>query len=432
MLGTKELRRTRRPGRFGSLTLDAKFARKAVTIAIGLLGAWLTFALAVSGVTRHRAPDQALAFVPWEGVALASKAEQMLQLDPKVSPSKLKTLSREALRNYPLNAKAVRLLAIAYGLERQPDMTEKLIKKAADLTRRDAVTQLLLVEEAESRGDEKTALIHYDNALRTSSVAPQILFPRLARAIANPETRAALKPYVRARNSWAASFVNFAKDSSTNLSPLVDLVIETGGVPDAKQARTQRAELITALFEQKNYSDLERLLAHVPGASSNILTDASLETEDRRSTLGAAVWQLLDDAEAGANLSNESDGSRPILSVYANAATARPVAQKLLVLPPGQYRFAFKMDSIDRGADGTISWRLRCLEPAVSKALWQIESVYQGGGSDMVIGVGCRVQLLELLVAGGSGQTGMEATISGISLRRAGRGRAAAPGVPTS
>lgn len=407
--------------KFGSpRPLDLQFARGAAILMTGMLLAGLSFAVAVAGITRYRAPDQALAFVPWEGVALAAKTDRMFQTEgDKVSAAKLMAMSREAILYEPVNPRAIRNLAIAIGLDGQSDLTEDLVQKAAGLTRRDTMTQLLLVEEAESRGDRKAALRHYDAALRTSSVAPQLFFPRLAKSISDPKVRAALIPYLRSKNSWAPSFFSFAATNNINLSSLVDLTIESGGLPDPLQAVNQRTTLLSALLSQDMYSDFRRLLLNTPGVTPEILNDASLDTAAKRSTLGPAVWQAIDDAEAGAAFGDAAEGERVTLSIYANAGTTRPVAQKILFLRPGSYRFSFDIVSIEPGEEGSLSWQLQCLEPRTAQPIWLMESLRRGGQSAFSVPPACRTQMLVLIASGGRGQSGMEATLSNLFVRRA-------------
>lgn len=392
----------------------AKFALVAVC---GFVGAWLTFALAVSGVARSKAPDQALAFIAGEGNALATRTDMLLMSGKKLSPKRIAASGRAALRNGPINAKAVRLVAIAEGLEGNEVVASKLVHRAAELTRRDPLTHMFLIEEAARRDDLKTVLAHHDVALRSSSVAPQILFPRLLNAIRYPDVRAELKPYIRSGEQWTTDFVGFGQNQGKDLAPLVDLLLETGGTPDAKDAREQRENMISALVTRSQYDEVVRYVRGIPG-TAGLLTGVGLETLDPQRGFGAAGWRILDDAEAGA--SARAEKNQWSMTVYANPSTSRSVAQKLLFLTPGRYRFAFNVSPIDKGEEGAIGWQLTCLQP--HGLLWRMDGLMASGRADWNIAGGCRVQLLELIVSGGRGQTGMEAVISSLSLDRSGAG----------
>ena len=391
----------------GGVTL-AKFA--VITI-LAAIGAWLAFILAVSGIARSKAPDRALAFVPWEGNALANKADMQLLSGQKIPAKSIAATARTALRNSPLNAKAVRLLAVSAALEGDVDKTRKLVHASARLTRRDPLTQVFLIEEAVGQGDLKKAMFHYDLALRTSSIAPQILYPRLLKVIEHSDGRAALKPYLRSGEQWTRDFICFAKDQSKDLTHVVDLMLETGGSPDPKLQPIQRAALISALADRQQYAQIPRLLRPVPDAAA-ALTSVGLETLDQDRGLGSAGWEVLDDAEAGA--SGRVDTKGVSMTIYANPGTSRPVARKLLFLTPGRYRFSFNLAPVERGEGRAIGWQLRCVQPQ-GAPLWRLDGVLADGKAEWTIEQ-CRVQLLEITATGGRGQTGMEAVLSGVSL----------------
>lgn len=400
------------------------FAKFIVLAGAGLAGAAAAFALAVSGVARLKGPDRALAFIPWEGDALTAKTDALVLSGKKLPPETIAAWSLAARRNAPLNGKAVRLLAMAAGLENKEARAEALMAKAAGLSRRDVITQVFLVEIAAKNDDLKGALAHYDTALRTSSSAPQILYPRLVKAIKDPRIRDALKPYFKSGAAWPVSFVNFAKDSAdADMGALVDLLLESGGSPDPQAHREQTEALLWVLFHQRKYADLDRLLRSVPRVPANLLTQVDLASLEQRGSFGPAAWQLLDDAEAGANIVRDDNTKRTSLAIYANAGTTRPIAQKLLFLAPGRYRLSFKVVSTTPGEGRSVGWWLRCMEPVVAQPVWRLDAARGGKGSDIVIGAGCRVQLLQLLASGGGGQTGLEAEISDVVLTSAGGGK---------
>ncbi len=105
---------------------------------------------------------------------------------------------------------------------------ERLVQMSARLSRRDAGTQLWLIEAAAQRNDTGETLEHYDIALRTKADTRDILFPRLLNAIDDAEIRQALKPYVHGKNRWIAEFISYANANSKNRKAIVDLIVETG------------------------------------------------------------------------------------------------------------------------------------------------------------------------------------------------------------
>ena len=231
--------------------LETVTAIGAIRIAafglLGVVGAWFAFALAVSGVARVKAPVAALAVMPGESVALASRADQLFFAMPQNPPPEVKRLALKALESQPINPKALRILGYMEDAGGNSGKAETYIRMAAKLSRREPGAQLWLIEAAARQGDIRQTLVHYDIALRTKPDTQTILFSRLVGAIEDPEIRAALKPYIRSDNGWGPSFLSFAINNSKDLPVLASLILETGGLSDPEEARVHEVRLLDAL-----------------------------------------------------------------------------------------------------------------------------------------------------------------------------------------
>lgn len=390
-------------------------ARILILSVLGLVGAWFAAALAISGVARIKAPQAALLVMPNESTALASRADQLFFANPKNPPRKVELLARRALENQAINAKALRVLGYVADAKGDTEAAEKYVRMAAKLSRREPGAQLWLVEASARRGDVAQTLIHYDIALRTKPDTQTILFPRLIAAIEDPEIRAALKPYIRADNGWAPAFLYFANANSKNLAVLVDLIIETGGLIDEESAKSQELGLLGRLVAENYFADARRLYLQMPGAKPVRLTSAVFDASDRNARFGPMGWQLLEDPNAGGGFTGSGDDQQTKLAIYANSATTRPVASKLLYLKPGKYLFSARLANLDRGDGGFLRWQLRC--PAINGApAWTIDSINASLRAELMVPANCPVQFLDLIASGGKGQTGLEATIASVSL----------------
>ena len=399
-------------------SLSLSLGRLVAVVLLGLGGAWLAFALAVSGIARQRAPEQALQFVSWDGVAIAAKADREVMSQKKVDPRALERAGKAALANQAPNARALRLLAMAAEMRGDVARGETLVVQAQRVSRRDMFTQIFLIEAAIRQNDVTKVLDHYDIALRTNRAAAPLLFPRLQVAISNADIRRAVLPYLKAEVPWTKEFVEAGVNSGTNLPALVSLIVDSGGLKDVPRERQQQANLLDVLFNQQKYSDMRRLYLSGPGADPARLTSAALAPEDRLQMISAAGWQLLNDADAGGSITLDRATKNPIMALYVNAGTTRAVARKLLYLPSGNYRFKMRIGSITRGEGGGLSWQLRCLDPAAVAPSWQLTDVARTAAVPLTIPQGCRVQLLEVLAAGGRSQTGMDVVVNSIALTR--------------
>ncbi len=391
------------------------FVRMACCSVIGLLCAWFALALAISGVTRIKAPQAALASMPSESTALASQADQLFFASPKDPPPGVSQLALNALEEQAINAKALRILGYAADARGDGIQAERYVRMAARLSRREPGAQLWLIEASARKGDVAQALIHYDIALRTKPDTQTVLFPRLLSAIEDQEIRTALKPYIRAENEWATGFLFFANSNSKNLPALVDLIVETGGLTDVENAQKQELGLLSRLVVESFFNEARRLYLQMPGARPSRLTSAAFDASDRDARFGSMGWQLLDDPDAGGGFGGKAGERLTSLSIFANSATTRPVASKLLYLKPGSYLFSARLSNLDRGDGGFLRWQLRC--PAIPAApVWTIDSINASLRASFNIPANCPVQFLDLIASGGKGQTGLEATVASVDI----------------
>lgn len=373
------------------------------------------FALAVSGITRLKNPDAALLFVPNESSALAAKADRLFFAEPANPPGRVRKLALDALHSQAFNPKALRLLGYYYDSRGDLGRAEKYVKKAAYLSRREPGAQLWLIEASARAGDIRETLKHYDIALRTKPETQTILYPRLLNAIEDKEIRTALKPYIRQDASWTYGFLVYANGNSTNLPVLVDLLVETGGLTHVANARERETALLTRLVAENYYADARRLFLQMSGAKPVRMVSAAFDDSDRDERFGPMGWQLLEDPDAGGGFIGNVGDRQTMLSLFANSATTRPVATKLLYLEPGNYLFSARLAKLDRGDGGFLRWQLRC--PAIGGApVWTIDSINVALRAELAVPANCPVQYLDLIASGGKGQTGLEATVASASV----------------
>jgi tetratricopeptide (TPR) repeat protein len=383
---------------------------------LGLIGAWFATTLALSGVTRIKAPQSALLFMPRESTALAARADLLFFANPQQPPAAVRLLSLAALREQAINPRALRLLGYYADVEGDSATAEKFIRMAQRLSRRDAATQLWLIESYARENDTKQTLVHYDIALRTKPDTQTILFPRLLNAIEDQDIRTALKPYIRSKDGWGGSFLYYANANSKNLPTLTDLVVETGGLVDPESAKSQELGLLGRLVGEKYFADARRLFLQMPGAKPARMTSAAFDPSDRDSRFGPMGWQLIDDPDAGGGFTGKAGDKQISLSLFANSGTTRPVATKLLYLRPGSYLFNARLANLERGEGGFLRWQLRCPSDASGAPLWTIDSINAALRATFAVPANCPVQFLDLIASGGKGQTGLEATVATVSV----------------
>lgn len=388
--------------------------RAIIFSILGIVGAWFATALAISGVTRVKAPQSALMFMPTDSTALASRADQLFFANPQKPPRVGKTLALAALREQAINPKALRLLGYYADVEGDAAKAEKYVRMAAKLSRREPGAQLWLIEASARNNDNAQTLIHYDIVLRTKPDTQTVLFPRLLNAIEDQEIRAELKPYIRAKNGWGASFLFYANANSKNLPALVDLVVESGGLVNQKSAKDQEVGLLNRLVAENYFAEARRLFLQMPGAKPSRMATAAFDASDQDSRFGSMGWRLIENPDAGGGFIRKADGQPIKLALFANSGTTRPVATKLLYLRTGSYMFAARLANLNRGDGGFLRWQLRCPSDTSAASLWTIDSIDASLRASFTVPASCPVQFLDLIASGGKGQTGLKATVSSV------------------
>ncbi|HEX8553575.1 MAG TPA: hypothetical protein VF695_02605, partial [Sphingomonas sp.] len=191
----------------------------AIRIILALLiamGGYVGVAHSLSLAVEDRNPARAHALFPGNGSATAQFARARFSDRQEAGAnSKAAKLARLALRQDPTTIQAVTTLGFQAQLRGELPQARRLFAYAQQLSRRDLQTQLWAIEEAIRRGDVPGALHQYDTALRTSKIAPEILFPILASAMAEPAVRQGLVATLARDPAWAALFIRYVADNAT-------------------------------------------------------------------------------------------------------------------------------------------------------------------------------------------------------------------------
>lgn len=395
---------------------DIRILHALMVLTLGILGTWAVFCVTIAGVTRSKNPEIALKFVGGDAVALANLADQTFIRMFDDPPKEVRELAIAALKRQPINPKALRNLGYLADLEGDPAKAEQLIRMAAKLSRRETGAQMWLIETEARKGNIKKTLSHYDIAMRTKPDTHSILFPRLVTAIDDPEIREALRPYFNAKAPWTVNFVYFAVANSIVPSTVVDLIIETGGLRDQGTLHEQQIVLLNRLMRVGDYDNVRRLFLTMPDASGGVLVRASFDVSDHNARFGPLSWQITSNADSGGGFSSAAAKQQPSLSVFSNSGVTQRVAGKTTYLSPGKYRFFVNLVDVDENGGGYIRWQLSCRTKTGDKLVWSKDSVRTMNDDTISLPASCPVQLIEIVVSGGTLQGSFEATITDVKI----------------
>jgi tetratricopeptide (TPR) repeat protein len=388
----------------------------SAAVALAIVGGWFAFALAVSGVTRFKNPQTALSLAPSDSIALAAKADLLLMADPAKTPRAVEILAKKALTKQAINAKALRILG--YVADAHGDRAKGLnfINKSVQLSRRDSYAQLWLIEHYAQANDTSATLRHYDVALKTKPDISAILYPRLSNAIGDIEIRAALLPYLRANRPWMSRFISHVIASEAEPAGFISLIIEAKGLPKSNVSQLQEQTVLSKLVNQKRFAEARQVYGFVQGSKASKLINPAFDESDRDGRFGAMGWTLSDNPNAGGGFIGKKIDGPPALSVFADSATTRTVAGRLLFLSPQSYRFSARLSRLESGDGGYLQFQLRCIDGENAVSVWNLNMTAKSGRSQIIVPTGCNVQMLDIIASGGEGQTGLEAEVEHINL----------------
>lgn len=356
-----------------------------------------------------RAPERAYALAPSDGRIAAYLAEQRsLKESAAGDRRRLQTLAEHAIDKEPLALPALTALAINAELRGNKLLARQLIVHSNRLSRRDFSVRLWLIEDAVARGDVSGALRNYDIALRTSQSAPQLLYPVLAGAIADPAVASALARTLMQRTAWGSSFVDYLGSGAGNsqTSALFLRRLAASGYPVAESAQVG---LLNALAGSGAYGkSWDFYQALHPGVARGQLRDPEFTVQP--DVPSVFDWNPVVN-ETGINASIV-DG---VLDFAAPSTVGGVVLQQLQVLPAGRYRLDGISIGIDQPRASLPYWQLNCAVDGRELGRVEVPNSSANGGrftGQMEIGSDCAAQRLSLVVrssidvGGVSGQIG--------------------------
>lgn len=260
-----------------------------VLVRVGcLLGAALLIAgAAYSGQNaaqsylREADPKSAYSADPSDGLAAANAFAAELKTNPQfIISSRDADAVRAALATQPLNASLLSFYGLRAASFGQSGQATALMASADTVSRRDAFSQLWMIEQKSGSGDVKGAVSHYHALLSVHPAMQAALLPVLVSAVGYPEVRVAIRPYLNLETSWSAPFLDLASQRAEagQYRDLVEPIVSRlrGDVYAASNARIIYRMLQSGLTGDawKSFSlvapniDVGAFLAFAPGGAN--------------------------------------------------------------------------------------------------------------------------------------------------------------------
>lgn len=383
-----------------------------VVAGLGYVSASHSLAYSVRG----SAPERAYALAPWDGRLTALLSEKLS--GPEVTVAERKradTVARLALRQDPTAVSAVATLGINAQVRGDTATARRVFAYSEMLSRRDLRTRLWAIEDAVGRNDIPAILRNYDIALRTSRIAPDLLFPILVTAINVPDVRIALADTLAKQPAWGEQFIASVAGNAPDTRATADLFERLHRLSVALPASAS-AMLIGRLLTEGHSDVAWRYYATVtPGAVRSVSRDPNFTANLVTPT--PFDWTPVIDSGISATIQRGDRGG--LFDFAVPSSLSGPVLRQTQMLPPGKYQLEGHSIAIDQAADMLPYWTLLCGEGRELGRIAVPNSAQENGrfSGQFTVPGDCPVQQLTLVVRPSDHMAGSTGQIDDVRLR---------------
>ncbi len=365
---------------------------------------------------RGSAPARAHALAPWDGRITALLSEQLSGPTASlVDRKRADDLARLALFQDPTAVPAVATLGINAQVQGETAAAREMFSYSQRLSRRDLRTRLWAIEDAVGRNDIPEALRNYDIALRTSRVAPDLLFPVLASAINEADIRGALITTLAKRPPWGQLFVAYVAENGPDARATAAFMVglQKSGIP---QPDGSVAALIARLLAEGHSDDAWRYYAAItPGVDRRRSRDPNFTTN--RTT--PFDWNPLGDSGISTTMQRGDRGNIFDFTVPSNLGG--PLLRQTQMLPPGKYRIEGRSTGIEQPDSALPYWLLSCADGRELGRVTIPASTRMNGRfmGEFNVPAGCTTQQLALVAKPSDQMSGVTGQIESVQLTSA-------------
>jgi hypothetical protein len=341
---------------------------------------------------RETHPVAASTLAPHDARLAVAGALALLGGAAKPGDDAVQSRVRSALARDTTIPAALELEALARQSRGDLAGAARLYRWSDRISRRSLGTRLWLVQSAVERGDAARALAEMDLALRTSSAAPDMIFPALANGLDDPALVARIALLVDRPSEWRTPFLTYAMNNA-----------DPGGVAsllmnlrDPRGINAAAFDLLLVRLVDGGQFAGARLLARRYGRANGDATMVADEHfADERATYPFG-WAITEGETMGAR--RDIEHGIPVLDYHANSAEGGQVAAQVLMMSPGTYRLATR---VGRAASADLQplWVLACAGANRPLATLALSASDLGVSAQSVtIPAHCPAQWLVLLV----------------------------------
>lgn len=397
--------------------MGKRFTPAAVGVAIVAIGlALLAFMNAQVGVGVGLVQTTTMG-AGFDPIRSRFSVLQMRQLAPGFKEHAAAVgLAKEALRQSPMNPRALRMLALVDVQNGRNDLAEAKMVMADRLSRRDGATQLWLAERRVRQNRIGDAMRHIDVLLRTNPEGSAPLLERLAVALADPQARAVIRPMIVADTPWIERFFALAVERSPSMAPLGELVASLREAPRVERLEGSYASLVYRLAGEQQYDLMRRVYTKLPDGRADDLYDVSLRSAVDPSGYRPVIWDFGSRSDRGAALIGRDQAE-----FFAMTDVRGTAATKVVFLKSEGQALQFRKVTGASGEGSAAFWRITCVLGGAAKSSSESRNLLEAPNGAILrvpFPTDCGAARIEMIVDGAMRRDPTRVVLSDIGLSR--------------
>jgi hypothetical protein len=271
--------------------------------------------------------------------------------------------ARAALSSEPLLQHEVRDLALA-SLVNGDRRGILQLGLAQQLSRRDAATQLALMEYAGSQNAYSVAARHLD---RIVTVYPEIgrgiLDGDMGFFIAHPHARSALAQY--AGRPWFAGFIIRAIARSKEPDDLIELALRSN-IELSSMDASALSGMLASLLDQGRFGAATGIAAKWARSDPGALVDFGLSAATTRQDLAPLSWKIANDNRVSSQWSSKEG-----LNVDLGVGNPVDILERRTQFSAGDYQVEQRVGELRGNAGMEVMWSLDCMTGGDAVSVWR-------------------------------------------------------------
>ena len=396
-------------------------AGRLLGMALLLAGAAYSSQNAAQSYLREADPKSAHSADPSDGLAAVNAFAAELNTNPQfIISSRNADAARASLVRRPLNASLLSFYGLRAASIGETGLASALMASADTVSRRDAFSQLWMIEQKSGADDVKGAVSHYNALLSVHPAMQATLIPVLVSAVAYPEVGAAIRPYLNpeARWGWSGPFLDLASQR-VEVDQYLDLVEPIASRLRGDEYSASNTRIIYRMLQSGLTGDAWRLLSlvapHVDVGAIRSFAPSGANLDPKWQPLSWVLGQSND-------ISASADGDGAIDVLVAPTARGLIASRDVAVISSSTYVLGHRSTYEPGSPHASLRWRVYCAAQTGPKLIVD-RFVPTTANSKLVqlsveVPENCNLVRVELSALGSEGQLSSMAKIADLTFKK--------------